>query len=77
MHVPLIIRVYTGDATAALKCEFFKEIDMMKKISSGNCAYIVNMVGCSTHEEPIALVLEYASNGDLLKYLRAMRKLVS
>ena len=50
---------------------------MMKKISSGSCPYIVNMIGCSTHEEPIALVLEYAPNGDLLKYLRTMRKLVS
>lgn len=48
----------------------------MKKVSGGVCPYVVNMVGCCTHQEPIALVLEYAANGDLLRYLRAMRKLV-
>jgi hypothetical protein len=75
--IVVAVKLLKSDATAALKCEFFKEIDMMKKISSGSCPYIVNMIGCSTHEEPIALVLEYAPNGDLLKYLRTMRKLVS
>ena len=49
----------------------------MKKVSGDVCPYVVNMIGCCTHEEPIALVLEDASNGDLLRYLRAMRKLVS
>ena len=65
-----------ADATIALKSEFLREIALMKKVSGDICPYVVNMVGCCTHQEPIALVLEYASNGDLLHYLRAMRKLV-
>ena len=65
-----------ADATIALKSEFLREIALMKKVSGGVCSYVVNMVGCCTHQEPIALVLEYAANGDLLQYLRSMRKLV-
>ena len=49
----------------------------MKKITMGNCPYVVNMVGCCTLQEPLALVLEYIPNGDLLTYLKTIRKLVS
>ena len=48
----------------------------MKKITMGGCPHVVNMVGCSTLQEPIALVIEYISHGDLLTYLRTIRKIV-
>ena len=54
--------------------DFLKEISTMKKISLGRCPHVVNMVGCCTLQEPLALVLEYASYGDLLEYLRTMRR---
>ena len=33
----------------------------------GNCPNAVNMAECCTLQEPIALVLEYIPNGDLLR----------
>ena len=71
-----LCHVVVAEASNTLKSEFLREIEMLKKISCGNCPYIVNVVGCSTHEEPLALILEYAPNGDLLTYLRTLRKMV-
>ena len=68
---------FVAEANAALKSDFLKEIATMKKITMGNCPYLVNMVGCCTLQEPLALVLEYVPHGDLLTYMRTMRKLVS
>ena len=34
---------------------------------------IVNMLGCCTRVEPMYLVVEYVSHGDLLNYLRKRR----
>ena len=65
-----------ADAPGELKSDFLKEITTMKKITMGNCPYVVNMVGCCTTQEPLALVLEYLSQGDLLEYLRKHRKQV-
>ncbi len=67
---------FVAEANAALKSDFLKEIATMKKITMGNCPYLVNMVGCCTLQEPLALVLEYVPHGDLLTYMRTMRKLV-
>ena len=60
-----------------MKTDFLKEITTMKKIAAGRCPYVVNMVGCSTTQEPLALVLELVSNGDLLSFLRSSRAPVS
>ena len=64
---------------ASEKENFRKEIEMMKEVSSGENAlrqFVVNMVGCVTISEPMLLVLEFVSHGDLQSYLRAMRKKV-
>ena len=64
---------------ASEKENFHKEIEMMKEVSSGENAlrqFVVNMVGCVTISEPMLLVLEFVSHGDLQSYLRAMRKKV-
>ena len=58
------------------KANFLKEIEMMKKVSGSNHdhqMFVVNMLGCVTIQEPMMLVLEYASHGDLLTYLRQSR----
>jgi len=67
----------SGEAGPELKMEFLKEISTMKKISMGRCPHVVNMIGCCTLQEPLALVLEYAAYGDLLEYLRTIRQRVS
>ena len=66
-----------GEAEVALKADFLKEIATMKTITMGNCPYVVNMVGCCTLQEPLALVLEYIPNRDLRTYLWIIREQVS
>ena len=49
---------------------------MMKMVSSEDnelSKFVVNMLGCMTHKEPMILVLEYMKYGNLLDYLRHMR----
>ena len=60
-----------------MKHDFLQEIAMMKKVASGKNPYVVNMIGCCIRQEPLALVLEYVPNGNLLDYLREMRTAVS
>ena len=55
---------------------FLEEIETLKKIAKANCPHIVSMVGCITIEEPLCLITEYLKYGDLLSYLRDIRKLV-
>lgn len=58
------------------KANFLKEIEMMKTVSGTNHEhqkFVVNMLGCVTLQEPMMLVLEYATHGDLLSYLRESR----
>lgn len=69
----------TDDSISSEKANFYKEIEMMKKVSGGENGlrrFVVNMVGCMTMQEPMLLVLEFVSKGDLLSYLRAIRKQV-
>ena len=64
---------------ASEKVNFLKEIEMMKTVSGGDSAmrkFVVNMLGCVTTQEPMLLVLEFVSHGDLQSYLRSMRKKV-
>ena len=53
------------------------EIATMKKITLGNCPYVVNMMGCCTLQEPLSLVLEYIPSRDLRTYLWTIRQQVS
>ena len=49
---------------------------MMKKVSANHCPNIVVMLGCVMTREPLCLVTEFIKHGDLLSYLRAIRKMV-
>ena len=50
------------------------EINFMKTI--GLHENVVTMLGCCTLYPPLCLVVEYVPNGDLLHYLRDLRKAV-
>ena len=55
---------------------FLEEIAMMKKVSSGECCHVVQMVGCVSTALPLALALEFVPFGDLLSYLKYWRQKV-
>ena len=55
---------------------FLEEIAVMKKVSSGECCHVVQMVGCVSTALPLALALEFVPFGDLLSYLRYWRQKV-
>ncbi|GMT27429.1 hypothetical protein PFISCL1PPCAC_18726, partial [Pristionchus fissidentatus] len=59
----------TADKQAAT--EFIEEINIMKKI--GFHERLVNILACVTETEPLLLIVEYCSNGDLLQFMRDRR----
>ena len=68
--------MFADNARGNDKKDFLCEIEMMKKVCTSTCPNIVAMLGCVTTKEPLCLVTEYVSHGDLLTYLRTMRKMV-
>ena len=54
--------------------EFLEEILVMKQI--GYHLNILNLLACCTMTSPMFLVVEFAKNGDLLRYLRKSREQV-
>lgn len=65
---------YLGRLSHSELNAFYDEIALMKKVSAGNNPHVVKLIGCVTNQSPMAILLEYAAHGDLLHYLRAMRK---
>ena len=68
--------MHLGDSEKRAVETFLKEIAMMKKVSSGECCHVVQMVGCVSTALPLALALEYVPFGDLLSYLKYWKKKV-
>ena len=56
--------------------DFLSEIEMMKKVAEGQNAHVISLVGCVTIQEPLSLITEFIKYGDLLSYLRAIRRKV-
>lgn len=54
--------------------EFYLQLDRWKRISGESHPFLLEMLGCKTHTEPVCLLLEYAENGDLLSFLLNKRK---
>ncbi|KAL5497198.1 hypothetical protein EMCRGX_G013624 [Ephydatia muelleri] len=71
--VPVAIKVLKATAQGKEKQDFMNEIEMMKRITSGN-PHIVNMIGCVTRSEPVCLMCELVTYGSLLSYLRTHQK---
>ena len=69
--------MFSGMANEEEKESFLKEIEMMKSVSSTSdelSRFVVNMLGCITRAEPLMLVVEYVKYGNLLNFLRNLRK---
>ena len=75
-HTHMHTLIHTGGAGERDVENFFEEIAMMKKVSSGECCHVVQMVGCVSTALPLALVLEFVPFGDLLSYLKYWKKKV-
>ncbi|XP_065897347.1 uncharacterized protein [Dysidea avara] len=67
------VKVLRAGSEHSMKKEFLQEIAMMKRVSMGKNPYVVNMIGCCSVQEPLALVLELVPIGNLLEYLKANR----
>ena len=52
---------------------FYHEIAMLKKVSTGQNPYVINMVGYIAQENPPAIVMEYAQFGNLHDFLVKFR----
>ena len=68
--------MHTAKASGSEKEHFLEEIELMKKIASGENPNIVRMIGCVTCVEPLCLLTEHISYGDLLSYLKSIRNMV-
>ena len=66
----------TGGAAEREVENFLEETAMMKKVSSGECCHVVQMVGCVSTALPLALALEFVPYDNLLSYLKYWRKKV-
>ena len=66
---------FTEYAEDSQKQEFMREIKLMKNL--GYHANVVSLMACCTHQDPICLVVEHCSKGDLLNFLRSRRPHVS
>ncbi|KAL9980682.1 hypothetical protein ACROYT_G009300 [Oculina patagonica] len=62
------------NATPDQRQDFLEEINLMKAV--GSHKNIVSLIGCCIKSSPNFLVVEFASQGDLLSYLRELRKKV-
>ena len=79
LKIPFVFIECTVDSLGSEKENFFKEMKMMKMVSSADNEmkkFVVNMVGCVTVKEPLLLVVEFVKHGDLQTFLRTIKKQV-
>ncbi|XP_013396279.1 uncharacterized protein LOC106163283 isoform X2 [Lingula anatina] len=70
-NLTVAVKVCHEFADDGQKTEFLKEICLMKAL--GHHQHIVSLIGCCTLEQPLCLIVEHMSHGDLLHYLKAHR----
>ena len=61
------------EPTAADKNEFLKEATLMKRFSDPHHPNVVRLLGVVTQCEPLMIITEFMSNGDLRSFLRKNR----
>ena len=57
------------------RAEFLREISLMKEM--GSHSHVVGMLGCCTLREPYCLLVEHMAKGDLLNYLKNIRRSIA
>ncbi|KAL9980672.1 hypothetical protein ACROYT_G009285 [Oculina patagonica] len=70
--ITVAVKMLQENATPDQKKDFLDEINLMKVV--GSHKNIVSLIGCCIKSSPNFLIVEFASHGDLLCYLRARRK---
>ncbi|GMT26684.1 hypothetical protein PFISCL1PPCAC_17981, partial [Pristionchus fissidentatus] len=65
------VKMLHESADSLAERDFRAEIDVMKNI--GYHERLVNILACVTLTEPVLLITEYCSNGDLLEFMRQRR----
>uniref|UniRef100_A0A5S6QAI1 Protein kinase domain-containing protein n=1 Tax=Trichuris muris TaxID=70415 RepID=A0A5S6QAI1_TRIMR len=71
-QLTVAIKQIKANASEEEKSAFRLEIDTMKL--AGNHPNIIQMYGCVTLQDPNCMVMEYIPYGDLLQYLKTVRK---
>ncbi|KAL9980659.1 hypothetical protein ACROYT_G009271 [Oculina patagonica] len=72
--ITVAVKMLQENATPDQKKDFLDEINLMKAV--GSHKNIVSLIGCCIKSSPNFLIVEFASKGDLLSYLRERRKKV-
>ncbi|XP_078362125.1 uncharacterized protein LOC144646412 isoform X5 [Oculina patagonica] len=72
--ITVAVKMLQEDATPDQKKDFLDEIKLVKTV--GSHKNIVSLIGCCIKSSPNFLIVEFASKGDLLSYLRERRKKV-
>ncbi|XP_078362114.1 uncharacterized protein LOC144646407 isoform X2 [Oculina patagonica] len=70
--ITVAVKMLQENATPDQKNDFLDEINLMKAV--GSHKNIVSLIGCCIKSSPNFLIVEFASKGDLLSYLRERRK---
>ncbi|KAL9980663.1 hypothetical protein ACROYT_G009275 [Oculina patagonica] len=70
--ITVAVKMLQENATPDQKKDFLDEINLMKAV--GSHKNIVCLIGCCIKSSPNFLIVEFASQGDLLSYLRVRRK---
>ncbi|KAL9980675.1 hypothetical protein ACROYT_G009288 [Oculina patagonica] len=72
--ITVAVKMLQENATPDQRKDFLDEINLMKAV--GSHKNIVSLIGCGIKSSPNFLIVEFASQGDLLSYLREQRKKV-
>ncbi len=70
--VAVAIKSLPEYADEGAKSDFLQEINFMKSLGYND--HIVCLMGCVTLDQPLSLLLEHCSDGDLLHFLRSFKK---
>ena len=69
----VIYSITVGDVESGVLTTFMEEIQMMKRVSSGDCVHVVHLIAASSCADPTLIVMELAAFGSLLDYLHNSR----
>jgi insulin receptor len=68
--IPVAVKTVAEGANIRQRYEFLNEASVMKEI---NTTHVVKLLGVVSQGQPVLVLMELMENGDLRKYLRALR----